>query len=1042
MKNAFQVICTYLLLFLSCSWVCYGQPTELRFEHLTVNQGLSDPIVHAMIQDHHGYLWFATDNGLNKYNGYTMTTYQKIPGDTTSLVSNVIYQLLEDKEGYIWLGMAGQGICKFDPRTEKFTNYGPNPRTLSQGTIFTMGEDQEGNIWVSNWRDELRRFDKKSGAFSTINYASLLAEKRNGKLVTPIVSAICSDRKGTIWVCSERGLHRMNFTSAGSGKPSKISFTSYRHDPANPRSLSHDQVWRVFEDRSGMIWVNTDHGLDRFNPKTETFTHYQYTGNPSPTSNASINQSLKYMADDREGNLWIGTPDHGLFKLDPVRGRFTQMRSDPVNPASLSSVHIRSLFSDRSGLLWVGTWGEGVDKANPDGQSFAYYRPLPFRPHSLSYKFVSFILEDQSGTVWVGTGDGLNRMNKQTGEFTHYRHDPTNPKSLPKRNAEAMLEDRDGAMWVSSFGELARFTPKTGEFDCLTCNRNRYPGLGDNIQILKIIQDQQGLLWLGTTNGVKCFNPKTSKVIHYAYNPKDTTGISEAYARELLEDNRGNLWIGTDNKALNRLDRKTGRFTHYRPDLGKPGSIPSDGVSSIFQDCKGNLWVGTIGGGLCQFDYKTETFQTFTKAAGLADNSVFSIDEDNQGNLWLGTYKGLSCFSPKTKTFRNYEVNDGQQNNSFRRPHCKGKDGILYFGGDNGFTAFDPRRLAMNDHIPPIVITQVKLFDTPIAGLENSSTIDLDYDKNFLSFEFAALDYANPSKNQYAYQLVGLDKSWVYSGSRRYISYTDLEPGTYVFRVKGSNNDGVWNQKGASIQVTIRPPWWKTSWFRLLLSMIILSIAYASVRLYTRNRLRRQRSEMKRVLQAQEEERQRLAADLHDDLGATLSTIKGRLQRISNPSEALKISIHLMEKAIIDLRHISHHLMPPEFTRLGLTESIREIVSRAEASSAIEFLFIHYGEERRLDDEAELTIYRIAVELITNAIKHAKASHITIQLIFYPKQVFLLVEDDGQGYQTSKSEQPVGIGLRNIRSRVAYLDSKLLVDSGERGTTATLEVPL
>lgn len=1019
-----------------------AQNTSLRFEHLSVNQGLSNPIVHAMLQDSRGYLWFATDNGLNKYNGYTITTYQKIPGDTTSLVSNVIYQLMEDKEGYIWLGMAGQGLCKLDPHTEKFTAYGPNPHTLSQGTIFTMGEDQDGGIWVSNWRDELRRFDKKSGTFSSINYASLLAERKEGKLVTPVVIAVYSDRRKTIWVCSERGLHRMNLNSGGPGKSPEVSFTTYRHDPANPHSLSHDQVWRVYEDRAGRFWVNAHNGLNRFDPKTGMFTYYKYPSDSSSVIKAAITEKPIYMVDDQQGNLWMGTPDHGLIKFDPKKEQYTQLLPDPADPASLSSDHIRSMLIDRSGLLWIGTWGEGINKANTGNQSFTFYRPLPYRPHSLSYKFVSFIVEDQYGTIWVGTGDGLNRMNRQTGEFVHYRHQPGNPGSLPKRNAEAMLEDREGNIWVSSNGEFTRFDRQTGTFDCLTCNPRRYPGLGDNIQILTMYQDRQGVLWLGTTNGVKVFNPKTGQVVHYAYNPKDTTGISEAYAMALLEDNRGNIWIGTDSRALNRLDRKTGRFTHYRPNRLKPGTISSDGVSSIFQDSKGNLWFGTIGGGLCRFDYATETFQVFTKANGLADNSVFSIDEDDEGQLWLGTYKGLSRFSYKTRTFRNYEVNDGVQNNAFRRPHCKGKDGMLYFGGDDGFTAFDPRKLTSNRHIPPIVITQIKLFDKPLPGAELSSTIDLDYNENFLSFEFAALDYTNPAKNQYAYQLAGLDRQWIYSESRRYISYTNLEPGTYTFQVKGSNNDGLWNQKGTFIRVIIHPPWWQTTWFRLVAAIGLILLVILAIRIYTQTRLRRQRQELKRVLQAQEEERQHLAADLHDDLGATLSVIKGQLQSIHDPLGSLATPVQLMDKAIVDLRHISHHLMPPEFSRLGLAESIQEIIRRVETRSDIRFLFIKYGQERSLGNEAELTIYRIVVELINNAIKHAKARNITVQLIFYPKHVFLSVEDDGQGYPAGESGRGSGIGLRNIRSRVAYLKSKLQIDSGERGTTVTLDILL
>jgi ligand-binding sensor domain-containing protein/signal transduction histidine kinase len=1035
---------TLFLVFLLASGSTAQSP-PLRFEHLTVNQGLSNPIVHAMLQDSHGYLWFATDNGLNKYNGYTMTTYQKIPGDTTSLVSNVIYQLIEDREGYIWLGMAGQGICKFDPRTETFTCYGPTPRTLSEGTIYTMGEDGEGYIWVSNGRDELRRFDKKNGTFSTFNYATLLAEKRNHKVITPVVTAIYSDRKKAIWVASEWGLHRLYSTSTKPEKPQHVRFTTYHHDPANAQSLTQGKVWRVHEDQAGLLWVSTETGLDQFNPKTETFAHYRYNRDPAPAMNAAINQSLLYMVDDHEGNLWIGTPDHGLVKFDSVKGQFTQLLPDPGDPASLSSIHIRSLLVDRSGLLWVGTWGEGIDKANPGGQSFAYYRPLPYHPHSLSYKFVSFIVEDRLGTIWVGTGDGLNRMNKQTGEFTHYRHQSDNPKSLPKRNAEAMLEDRKGNMWVASNGELSLFNRQTGEFNCLTCTARMYPGLGDNIQILTIYQDRLGLLWLGTTNGIKCFNPRTGKVIQYAYNPKDTTGISEAYAMALLEDNRGNLWVGTESIALNRLDRKTGRFTHYRPNRFKPGSISSDGVSCIFQDTKGNLWFGTTGGGLCRFDYEKETFQTFTKADGLADNSVFSIDEDNQGNLWLGTHKGLSRFSFETRTFRNYEVNNGLQNAAFRRPHCKGKDGILYFGGDDGFTAFDPRKLTKNLHSPPLVITQVKLFDKPMPGVEATSKIDLAYNENYLSFEFAALNYANPSKNQYAYRLVGVDKNWVYSGSRRYVSYTNLYPGTYTFRVKGSNNDGVWNPKGTFITVTIHPPWWQTIWFRLTGGLLLALVVFASVRLYTLTKLRQQRNEMKRVLQTQESERQRIAADLHDDLGGVIATINHQLTQSLTTTSLTELQQELQQirqvtsQAGDKVRSIAHNLMPPDFQRLGLVASVQQLISSLNDPR---FQCVVFGEPKRLPADIELNAYRILSELIHNVQKHAQAQQVLVQLLFHPDRLSLVVEDNGVGSELIKNGgNQAGIGLKNISSRVNYLTASWHTDTSEQGTTTIVEIP-
>ncbi|RRA98759.1 sensor histidine kinase [Larkinella rosea] len=1009
---------------------------QLRFDHLTIDQGLSNNVVYAMLQDRQGYLWFATDNGLSKYDGYAFTTYRKVPGDSTSLAGNAVIQLMEDKEGLIWMGMMGQGICKFDKHTEKFTCYGLDSRNLTQGTVHALVEDLAGHLWIANGGAELRRFDKRTGMYSRFNYATLLAQANKPAQI----NAVCRDKTGTIWVGSQQGLHRMNVKPAQAGKPVEVNFTTYRHDPADPQRLSHDRVREIYEDRVGMLWVSTESGLSQFNPKSGTFKLFSYEVNPSASVNAAINRDFRHLTEDRQGNLWISTNSNGLFRLNAERNEFTQVVHDPTDPLSLSGNFVIALLVDRAGLLWASVWGEGVDKANPRQQPFQHYRPLPPPRSSLSNKYVDGILEDQSGTVWIGTGAGLDRFDRSTGLFTHYRLKTDNPKNPPPVNA--LLEDRDGNLWVGSRGDLTLFNRKTGEFKFVSQDTVRYPGLGGNTAIFTLYEDRQGLIWLGTANGVKSFDRKTGAVTHYAYDPKNAQGIADPWAIALLEDKRGNFWVGTGSVALNRLDRKTGQFTHYRPDRRKPGSITSDAVQSIFQDSKGNLWFGTLGGGLCRFDYETAHFQAFTQADGLADNSIFSMEEDGEGQLWLGTSKGLSRFSLANRRIVNYDVSDGLLHDGFRKAHFRGKSGLLYFGGVNGFTLFDPRLLTTNRHRPPIVITQVKLVDKPLSDAVDAKTLEFKYDENFFSFEFAALDYAVPSKNQYAYRLVGLEKDWVYSGSRRYASYTGLDPGTYVFRVKGSNNDGVWNETGTQVNVIIHPPWWQTTWFRLTAALFLLLLAGMGIQLYTRTKLRRQRHEMKQVLQAQEGERHRLAADLHDDLGATLSAIKGQMEIVHQRTDALSQPIGLMEKALRDLRHISHNLMPPEFARLGLTEALSETVNRAEANSGIDFLFITYGEQRRFDNEIELTIYRIAVELIQNAIKHAKARQVTIQLIFYPEQVSLLVEDDGRGYAAARQNKPAGIGLRNIDSRVTYLKSKLAVDSGERGTTVTLEVPI
>lgn len=1017
---------------------------SLRFEHLNVNQGLSNHIIYAMIQDSRGYLWFATDNGLNKYDGYTLTTYHKNPNDTTSLVGNAVVRLMEDREGTIWIGMMGQGICRFDRRTERFTHYPPNPKTLQQGTIHTMGEDQYGYLWVSNGRAELRRFDKKTGQYSRFNYASLLTAKTpTGPAVTPVVHTVYCDRRGNVWTCTDTGLYRLQVGIA----EGQAQLTRYQHTPTNPHSPSHNRVWEIYEDPTGLLWVSTDNGLNRLDPSTQTFTHYTYSQKTEAAANTAINQGFRYLTSDGQGYLWMGTGNDGLFRFDPRKGQFTQFVHDPVDPLGLSSDHIRSLLVDRSGLLWVGTYGEGIDKTNPTRLPFRHYRPLPYRPETLSYKFVSAILEDRTGTVWVGTGYGLNRLDKRTGTFSHYYHDPANPRSLPNRNVESLFEDRQGRLWVASRGALALLDPKTGQFTNLTRDTLGYPGLGGQARIFTIYQDRQGRLWLGTDVGAKRFDPATRQVIHYPYDPQRTDGLSDGWVLSIREDRQGYVWMGTGSVALNRFDPRTGQFKHYRPDRHRPGSITADAVSAILEDSRGVLWFGTSGGGLCRFDPKTETFRAFTQRDGLADNSIHAIEETPQGDFWLGTSKGLSRFSPTRLTVTNYDANDGLQRYGFRAAHCQGRDGTLYFGGDDGFTAFDPGGLSTNLYIPPVVVTQIKLFDKAIAGQGGTQTLDLNYDENFLSFDFAALDFHNPSKNRYAYQLVGLEPNWVYSGSRRYVNYTNLAPGRYTFRVKGSNNDGVWNESGTSIQIVIRPPWWQTTLFRLLTGISLIALLALSVRLYTKARLRRQQQDITRIIRTQETERRRLAADLHDDLGGTLATVRRRLsdirQRLRDAEAAREIDAlePLIQKSSHDLRRIAHNLMPPEFERIGLRHALQQLVE-SQPAQPTRFSFLVAGQVRSLPLETELNVYRIVSELVQNVHKHAQARQAAVQVLYYDDYLSITVEDDGLGSRVAKTGNPqVGIGLKSSSLRAEYIGARLWREASEQGMLVVLDVP-
>ncbi len=818
-------------------------PEKLAFEHLTTEQGLSKNDIHHIIQDKNGYLWFATTDGLNRYDGYNFTVYKYDAADTTTIAQNTILKLYEDKEGNIWTALVGEGICKFDPRTEKFTRFPPNvnsPTSLHDGIVDAFYEDEDGFLWVGTNRiAELRRLDKHTGKFSPYNY-SPIGRKENKEILC--INNSLKDNEGFLWLATSHGLYQTRLPAGKLDASSKAKHVRYSNDPNDPYSISGTEVHCLYQDHNGVLWIGTDNGLNSFDKKTGRFVRYLHN---DKDRNSLSSNFIDWITEDLQGNLWIGT-ENGLNGLDVQRTSFTAYFHDPADPTSLNSNYINSLLIDRQGVLWVGATNGGISRFDPNRRSFALFRQNPLDPNSLNNNTVKAICEDRSGAVWIGTdGGGLNRLEKKTGKFTHYRHKSSDPQSLSSDRISALLEDKQGNLWIACGDGLINYlNTVTGEIKRYQNNSDFFKHFRKEY-VFTMYQDKAGVLWLGTEGSLQKVDPLSGQVTYYTKEPSNPNSLSDYWVYAICEDRKGNLWIGTYANALNKFDPKTGKFTHYKHEKNNPKSISSHTIRSIFRDTKGNMWFGTLGGGLNRFNPQTETFTAYTEKDGLANNSVYSILEDNDGNLWLATNKGISRFDIEKKTFINYDVSDGLQSNEFSSSYYdtgvgfKGKDGKLYFGGSKGFNVIDPIGLKTNQAIPPIVITQFKVFDKLMAGKSEWERIELGFEENFVSFEFAALDYTNPQKNQYAYQLVGVDRDWVYSGSRRYASYTNLTPGQYLFKVKGSNNDGIWNQRGKSVTLIIHPPWWKTFWAYLGYGLVLIAgLVLARREIIKRERLR------------------------------------------------------------------------------------------------------------------------------------------------------------------------------------------------------------
>ncbi|MGE5339919.1 MAG: two-component regulator propeller domain-containing protein [Candidatus Omnitrophota bacterium] len=843
-------------LFLPSDWL-HPAPVpltaDIKFKHISIDQGLSQVTITCILQDRHGFMWFGTQDGLNKYDGYAFTSYKYDNADPQSLSDNYIRVICEDTVGHaLWIATRGGGLNKFDPDTGVFTHYRADPSQparLSNDEIITMCQDKSGALWIGTQYGGLNRFDKATGRW--IHYRHHPHDPHS--LASDTVTAIVEDRQGNIWV---------GFYDSGLDKFDRKTqrFTHYRSDPRNPDSLNSNYVTAICETRDGPLWVGTyTGGLNALDRKTGRFSHYVHQ--PESPESLGYNQ-IRSLYEDRAGRLWIGTRRAGLDLLNPGTGQFVHFRHDPQCPDSLSHNDISSVYEDNTGIFWIGTTGNGINLYDSHGKEFHTYPYAPHKPNGLSSPRVQAILEDASGILWVGTdGGGLNKYDRKTGTFTYYKYDPTQPGSLTNDSLESLWEDCAGVLWVgTSDGGLCRFNKTTQTFTAFR-NDPANPQSISNNQVKAIYQDHTGILWVGTWNGLNCLDRRTNTFKHYRHNRTDPGSISNDFIYCIHEDRSGDLWIGTLGGGLNHFDRKTDRFIRYVSQPGNPHSLSSNRVIAICEDRHGILWIATDCG-LNRFDKTRHRWETYTVRNGLPDAEVYGIMEDHAGNLWLSTNKGISKFNPRDRAFNNYGKEDGglQAGEFCGGAYYQTRRGEMFFGGVNGMISFFPDRIKNNPYIPPVIITGFNIFNRPFKGFHPTTQtreFRLAYNQNFFSFRFVALNYRDSESNQYAYKMEGFDREWVYAGNARFAGYHNLDEGTYIFRVKASNNDNLWNEVGASIRIIISPPFWRTWWFRLGSIALILCSAMTVWYIRTSNirKKNKQLEEINAMLSREIEER-------------------------------------------------------------------------------------------------------------------------------------------------------------------------------------------
>jgi signal transduction histidine kinase/ligand-binding sensor domain-containing protein/CheY-like chemotaxis protein len=854
----------------------------MYFEHLTMRDGLSQSTVMSILQDSLGYLWLGTESGLNRYDGYSVHEYRRERGSEHGLANDYVWSLAEDRNGDLWLATWGGGVARWDRKTDRFERFRhdpADPQSLSSDLVRTLLIDPAGNIWAGT--------DEGLDVLDPRTHRARHFHRRDGDpraLASDRVFALYTDSRGQLWVGTDAGLGRY--------EPATRDFANVDLRAGDPRAV---RVRAIRGDRAGALWVGTlDRGLIRFEPQSGRITRFQH--DPAVPGSLSHDRVFSILEDDAQ-RLWIATSD-GLNLFDRDSERFIRYGRDADNPQSLRDTDIMSLYQDRGGVLWVGTRAGGASHWNPRSWALGHY----LSPLTRSVPINAFA-ERSRGKLWVGTLKGVVEI--ETASRRERRPAlGTGKPALPDERVMALLRDRGGAVWIGTMaGGLARFDPASGSmrvFRHAESDPTSLPADG----VMSLYEDRSGALWIGSFGGgLGRYDPANGGFVRYPYGREDSSGLGNGHASAIAEDSLGNLWIGTIGGGLNLFDRRTGQFHHFRRRDGDTASLSDDTVYALHVDARGELWVGTAGGGVDHVLGRSDNPAAvrFESPRGLAEmrgQVVYGIESDGVGRLWLSTNNGLVRFDPNTRAMKVFHEAHGLQGEDFNfNAHFRGSDGTLYFGGSNGFNAFAPDEEPPAAPPPRVVLTSARILDRTLAPNELPAPgrpLTLEHNDKLVTFAFSALDFTSSENNRYRYRLEGFDTGWNNVGGQRSATYTNLDAGDYVFRVRAANADGVWNQEGLSIPLHVAAAPWNTPLAKVAYAAIALLIAGYLWRHY---RKRRERE----LLYSRELER----------------TVRTRTRELQDRNEQLQV----LSRAKGDfVARMSHELRTPMNAVLGMSE--------------------------------------------------------------------------------------------------------------------------